>query len=108
MTLILALIGLLAGWVITGFETTDSQLVRASTSSMRQPSGVPQLVRMDSLPGMDGGMCEWAPASAGSALSASLWQQSGARRSYCCGNFHFDFLSLVIQYPPDEMHFFPY
>jgi len=29
-------------------------------------------------------------------------------RSYCSGNFHFDFLSLVIQYPPDEKPFFPY
>ncbi len=72
-----ALVAAFAAWVVTGFEPTDSQLARASQDSVRQPSGAPQLMRMDSLPAMDGEMCQWVPASASSALSASLWQQGG-------------------------------
>lgn len=74
-TLTLGLIGLLAGWVITETQTTESQLVRASQNSSRQPTGNPQLVRFDPLPAMDGEMCEWMPASASSTLAASLWQE---------------------------------
>ena len=78
MTLILALVGLLTGWVITGMRTSGSQLVRASQNSLRQPTGSPQLVKLDPLPAMDGEMCEWVPASASSALAVSLQQGGGA------------------------------
>jgi len=75
MALILGLVALLAGWVITGRLTSESQLVRASQTSHRQPTGTAQLVKMDPLPGMDGEMCEWVPASANSALTTSLFAQ---------------------------------
>ena len=78
MTLILALIGLLAGWVITGMRTSESQLARASQNSLRQRTGSPQLVRLDPMPAMDGEMCEWVPASASSTLAVSLQQGGGA------------------------------
>ena len=78
MTLILALIGLLTGWVITGMRSSESQLVRASQNSLRQRTGSPQLVKLDPLPSMDGEMCEWVPASASSTLAVSLQQGGGA------------------------------
>ena len=81
MTLLLALIGLLTGWVVTGMQTSESQLVRASQNSLRQRTGSPQLVKLDPLPAMDGAMCEWVPASASSALAVSLQQGGGASGS---------------------------
>ena len=80
MILILGLVAWLAASVMTGGQTSESQLVRASQDSLRQPTGAPQLVRYESLPtmqGMNGEMCEWMPASASSTLMASL-QQAGA------------------------------
>ena len=80
MTLLLALVAWLAGWVITGSQTSESQLVRASENSLRQPTGAPQLVGYEALPAMpemNGEMCEWMPASASSMLAASF-QQAGA------------------------------
>jgi hypothetical protein len=77
MTLMLALVGLLAVWVVTGLQTTNSQLATAASSGPRQPNGGPQLVKMEPLPPMEGEMCEWVPASASSTLAASLFQQGG-------------------------------
>ena len=78
ITLLLALIALVAGWVITGLQTSASQLARASQNSVRQRTGSPQLVKLDPLPMMEGEMCEWVPASASSALAVSLQQGGGA------------------------------
>ncbi|OFW36410.1 MAG: hypothetical protein A3J28_07110 [Acidobacteria bacterium RIFCSPLOWO2_12_FULL_60_22] len=46
---------------------------------MRRPTGEPQLVSVEPLPALEGQICEWAPASAGTTLLGSL-QQEGASR----------------------------
>ena len=84
---IFAGVGLIAAWVIWGGQAKQSDLASAARSSLRKPSGAPQLVSVQPLPGIEGPLCEWVPASAQTRLVASLWQEragaptADARRS---------------------------
>ena len=53
----------------------------ASGEALRMPTGYPQLVSIEPLPAMDGGMCQWMPASAQTTLVAALRQERLAARS---------------------------
>ncbi|OFW39728.1 MAG: hypothetical protein A3J28_11330 [Acidobacteria bacterium RIFCSPLOWO2_12_FULL_60_22] len=48
---------------------------------MRRPTGSPQLISYEKLPAMEGEMCEWVPASAGTTLVASLQQERSSARA---------------------------
>ena len=69
--LILAAIGIIAGFVLGGAGQPHSIFGRA-------PAGHPRLVSIEPLPPMDGAMCEWVPAST-SRLAALLPQQQPSR-----------------------------
>src|SRR3972149_6366797 len=70
-----------ATWVLFSNEASRSELAAASRSALRRPTGFPQLVRVEPLPSMEGQMCEWVPASAGTSLRAALLQQQLANRA---------------------------
>jgi DNA-binding beta-propeller fold protein YncE len=79
-----ALLGAAAALVIfTSGRIGQSDLMRASQSAVRKPSGAPQLVSIEPLPSADGEMCQWIPASASSTLTEALLQEedSGPARS---------------------------
>lgn len=58
-----------------GAVLTSAPIGEQATPS-RRPTGEPQMVSYAPLPAMDGAMCEWVPASAGSTLSAAFPQDS--------------------------------
>ncbi|MCZ6753239.1 MAG: hypothetical protein O7E51_15605 [Acidobacteria bacterium] len=75
LVLILAAVGIIAGYVLRGDGETPAIFGR-------RPAGYAQLVSIQPLPlmdevmdGMDGVMCEWAPASSSTPLMASLLQE---------------------------------
>ncbi len=63
---ILAMIGTLAGFVLSSGVTDESL-----SGLARRPTSFPQLISIEPLPAMDGEMCEWMPASISSSVLAS-------------------------------------
>ena len=79
---VIALLSLLVaagGWVLLGEEAKAPELSAASQAALRAPTGYPQLVSIQPLPAIEGGMCEWVPASA--TQLASLRQEQLAARA---------------------------
>ncbi|MBI4463285.1 MAG: hypothetical protein HY647_01150, partial [Acidobacteria bacterium] len=64
-----AILGTMIAWGIYGGPV---KLGASSEPASRQPTASPQLVSIEPLPAMDGPMCEWVPASAGSGMMLSL------------------------------------
>jgi DNA-binding beta-propeller fold protein YncE len=56
------LLAIAAGVLIAG-RVRQPDLAAGSAAALRKPSGYPQLVSAEPIPGMDGEMCEWVPAS---------------------------------------------
>ena len=83
----LTLLGLVAaaGW-FWSVETRRMGLTVASETAVRRPTGEPQLVSVEPLPAMEGQICEWAPASAGTTLLASLQQEGTTRTAPASGS----------------------
>ncbi|MCZ6489314.1 MAG: hypothetical protein O7A06_02145 [Acidobacteria bacterium] len=64
-----------AAWVLLTGEAKRWQLSVASEAALRRPTGYPQLFSVEPLPMMDGGMCQWVPASTPTRLMAALRQE---------------------------------
>ena len=62
----------------------------ASQAAGRRPTGYAQLVSSESLPVMDGEICQWVPASAGTTLAASLQQTAAGDRERGTGSVDLD------------------
>ncbi len=78
----LAVVGVAGVWVLYSVEAKPRQLKSTSEVALRSPSGQPQLVSIESrLAGMDGQMCNWAPASASLSLAAALQEKQSAASS---------------------------
>jgi hypothetical protein len=80
--LIAVLLAAAAGVLLTE-QVKQGDLAAGGAAAQRRPTGQPQLVSVESIPGMGpemaGAMCEWMPASAGANLLAAFPQQrSGA------------------------------
>ena len=71
----------LAAWVVFSLGPTRSEEATASREPLRIPTGGPQLISIETLPMMDGQMCQWIPASASTGLIAVLQQPPAAARS---------------------------
>ena len=78
--LVALLLAAAAGLLFIG-QGVQKDIVAGGEAAQRQPTGQPQLVSVEPLPGMDGAMCEWVPASASSALLAAFPQESGEEGS---------------------------
>ena len=75
-----------AMWLLLSATPPSHQLTAASQSAGRISTGAPQLVAVDQLPGMDGALCEWMPASANESLMAALRQEAMAARTGAAAN----------------------
>ena len=64
-----------AAWVFFSGEAHQREWSAASQAALRRPAGYPQLVSVEPLPSMDGQMCQWVPASAGTTLVTALQQE---------------------------------
>jgi DNA-binding beta-propeller fold protein YncE len=60
--LIVLLLAIAAGVLWAG-RVRQPDLAAGSAAALRKPLGYPQLVSAEPIPGMDGEMCEWVPAS---------------------------------------------
>ena len=78
--LIAALFAVAAGLLLAK-QVQQSDLAAGSAAAQRKPTGQPQLVSIEQMPGMDGAMCEWVPASASEALLSAFPQESGGAAS---------------------------
>ncbi|MBI4464314.1 MAG: hypothetical protein HY647_06375, partial [Acidobacteria bacterium] len=65
-----------AVWIAISGETKHP--LEASSAIQQKPTGYPQLISVEPLPGLDGQMCEWVPASSNMTLAAALQQESAA------------------------------
>lgn len=65
---------LAAGILLLG-KMDRSERSGAPSASSRQSAGYARLVSVEPLPGVDGQMCQWAPASANTTLAAALAQE---------------------------------
>ena len=70
--LLTAAIGVAAIWVLFAGEITRTNFSAASRAAQRRPTGAAQLVSYEPLPGIEGEMCQWVPASASTVLMAPL------------------------------------
>ena len=70
-----------AAWFLFTGGSKGSDLRLASAGAWRQPAGGPQLVRVEPLPALEGQVCEWTPASAGTTLVSALQQTGAAARA---------------------------
>ena len=61
-----------AAWILCGGGTWQSDWLAALRQPARTATGEPQLVSVESLPALDGEMCEWVPAGAGVPLASAL------------------------------------
>ena len=75
---ILAVVTAVAAWVLFAGKAKPQEWNRASETTVRRPTGFPQLVSQEPLPGMDGMMCQWEPVSASATLLAALRQEQTA------------------------------
>ena len=75
---ILAVVAAVAAWVLFAGKAKPQEWNRASETTVRRPTGFPQLVSQEPLPGMDGMMCQWEPVSASATLLAALRQEQTA------------------------------
>jgi len=79
--LIAVLLAVSAGILLTE-QAKQGDMAAGGAAAQRKPTGQPQLVSVEQMPGMtlgmDGAMCEWVPASASGNLLASFAQESGA------------------------------
>ncbi len=66
---------------IAGLLVFSGSSVATSAAPARRPTGYAQLVSVQSLPEMDGPLCQWTPASASSTLMAALQQASADREA---------------------------
>lgn len=73
---LICLVVAVAFWVLSGGGADRPGLNTASRAALRAPTGFPQLVSVEPLPGMEGQECEWVPARSQTTLIASL-QQGG-------------------------------
>src|SRR5581483_330123 len=64
--------------LVAGSGPERESLTSASVLARRQASGGPQLVSVQPMPGLDGQMCEWVPASANMTLAAALQEHATA------------------------------
>ena len=62
------------------------QVSRASEAAVRKATGSAQLIALESLPGSDSELCEWAPASAEETLLAALQERQEAREASLAAN----------------------
>ena len=68
----LAVVALIAAWVLFSGGVEEREWNRASEAASRRPTGSPQLISYEQMPVMSGEMCQWMPASAETTLMASL------------------------------------
>jgi 6-phosphogluconolactonase (cycloisomerase 2 family) len=71
--LLIALLPAIAAGVLIAGRVRQPDLTAGSAAALRKPSGYPQLVSAEPIPGMDGEMCEWVPAS----FAAGFPQEGG-------------------------------
>ena len=77
---VIVLFGLLA--VMTLFVSNPSRRgSKPAVQLLRKPTGYPQLISIEPLPETNGPECMWAPASAGSSLTAALQRQREDREA---------------------------
>ena len=72
---LVCLVMAVAAWVLSGGGAKRPALNAASQAALRGPTGLPQLVSVEPLPGMEGQVCEWVPARSRTTLMASLQQE---------------------------------
>ena len=72
--LVIALLLAIAAGVLFAGRFKQPDLAAGSAAALRRPTGYPQLVSAEPIPGMNGAMCEWVPAS----FVAGFPQQRGS------------------------------
>ena len=77
---LLLMVGVIAAalWLLQAGQGKGPGLIAGSEAALRRPAGYPQLVSRVALPSVDGEMCQWVPASAGSTLVASFRQEQAS------------------------------
>ena len=77
----LAIVGGIFAWVVSAGQVQPADFLEPTDPVLRKATGYAQLVSIQTLPGMEGAMCEWVPASTQTLLVAALRQEQGATRS---------------------------
>jgi len=82
--ILFALFALFAAVAVGILFTTKfgrADLLMGAKAAQRVPTGQPQLISVEPIPGMEGAMCEWIPASASGSMFEPFAQQSRATAS---------------------------
>lgn len=87
--LLAVLVAAAIGLLLVGGEQ-EQNFSAASQAAGRRPTGYAQLVSSEPLPAMEGEICQWVPASAGTTLVASLQQTAAADRGRESGSMDLD------------------
>lgn len=73
--ILLLILAALVVWVLFAGDFEQPEMRAGARFASKNPTGEPQLVSIESLPGREGGMCEWVPASAPAAQEMALRQE---------------------------------
>ncbi|MBI2818765.1 MAG: hypothetical protein HYX73_02195, partial [Acidobacteria bacterium] len=75
LVMVLATLFFVGGWILLTGKANRPSMVDASQAARRAPSREAQLVGYETLPAMDGEMCQWVPASSQTLLATAIRQE---------------------------------
>ncbi len=78
LVVLMGCLGVFAAWVLLAGQAKQQEFSNAAEAALRRPTGSPQLISVEPLAAMGGEMCQWAPASASTALVSALRQEQPA------------------------------
>src|SRR3989337_867799 len=73
--MVLAALLSVGGWILLTGKANGPAMVDASEAAQRRPGRDAQLVGYETLPAMDGEMCQWVPASSQTLLATAIRQE---------------------------------
>ena len=75
LVMVVAALLSVGGWILLTGKASGPVMVDASQAAQRRPSRDAQLVGYETLPAMDGEMCQWVPASSQTLLATAIRQE---------------------------------